>query len=247
MRVRWVAVSLLAGAGCFGLPAPAPDSTPPLRGGVLSEPVPSNTPVAEQRPPAAVGGLEEPDDPLTLAAECLGRGDQPAAATHLAAYVRAHPDQIMFRAHLAELLLKLDRDAEAKAQFERFVADAQDATGPPRGHLVHCHTRLMELGRRADDRLAELFHRGVGLLLLVNDADGDHREEILCQALKALTEAKELRPTDPRVHFYLAEAHDRAGNRRGAAVERATARNLSAPGALTPSESRRLAVAGTTE
>ena len=232
MRVRWVAVSLIAAAGCFGMPPPMPESGPPVR---------------DQSPPAAAGGLDEPDDPLTLAAECLGRGDQPAAATHLATYVRGHPDQIVFRAHLAELLLKLDRDAEAKAQFERFVADAQDATGPPRGHLVLCHTRLMEIGQRADDRFAELFHRGVGLLLLVNDADDDTREEILCQALKALTEAKELRPSDPRVHFYLADAHDRAGNRRGAAAERAAVRNLAAPGALTPSESRRLAVAGTTE
>ena len=237
MRVRWVAVSLIAAAGCFGMPAPVPES--PLAPRAV-DPAPLRAAAKPEDPP-------EPDDPLTLAAECLGRGDQPAAATHLAAYVRAHPDQIMFRAHLAELLLKLDRDAEAKAQFERFVADAQDATGPPRGHLVHCHTRLMELGQRADDRFAERFHRGVGLLLLVNDAADDTREEILCQAIKALIEAKEIRPADPRVHFYLADAHDRAGNRRGAATERAAARNLAAPGALTPSESRRLAVAGTTE
>lgn len=245
MRIRWVAVSLIAAAGCFGMPPPVPtDPSPnPLPHGERG----LSAPLSLSGKGAGGLGAAEPDDPLTLAAECLGRGDQLAASTHLAAYVRAHPDQIMFRAHLAELLLKLDRDAEAKAQFERFVADAQDATGPPKGHLVHCHTRLMELGQRADDRFAELFHRGVGLLLLVNDADGDTREEILCQALKALTEAKELHPTDPRVHFYLADAHDRAGNRRGADVARAAARNLSAPGVLTPSESRRLAVAGATD
>lgn len=221
MRARWLAVGLLGVIGCTALPVPEADDAPPRVAATPEEPV-------------------EPADLLTLAAECMQRGDEPAAAAHLDAYVRAHPDQLMFRAHLAELLLRVDRPADAKAHFERFVAGAQAATGPPHDHLVHCHTRLMEIGQKTDDRFAELFHRGVGLVLLAADADDDTREEILCQALRALVEAKELRPTDPRVQLYLADAHDLAGNRRAADVARAAARNLGRPGALTPTESARL-------
>jgi hypothetical protein len=147
---------------------------------------------------------------------------------------------------LAELLLRLDRITEAKAEFEQFIAAAQKATGPVRGHVVHCHTRLMEIAQRADDPFAEAFHRGVGLVLIVANLDAtgatedDSREEIVCLAVTALMEARERRPTDPRAALYLAEAHDLAGNRRAAEVSRTAARNMLAPGALTPAESMRL-------
>lgn len=254
MRVRWLTVGVVVAAGCNTLLTPTPKPHAGIepapvavreneRGDPLAgdRTVPQPAPPVEPPPPA--------DDPLTLAADCLERGDRPAAAGHLGSYVRAHPDEIMFRAHLAELLLKLDRPAEAKAQFERFVAAAQETTGPPRAHLVHCHTRLMEIGQRADDRSAEVFHRGVGLLLLVTNppADDDQtaaaREQILCRAITALIEASELRPTDPRVRLYLADAHARAGNRRGADAARAAARRLTGPGTLTPAEQGRLALA----
>ena len=241
MRLRWLAVVVLGVAGCEVMRAPVPESSP-------------LAPRADRVATASSDGLPSPgspaeDDPLTLAAKCLEQGDQVAACAHLETYVRKHPEQVMFRAHLAELLLKLDRLPDAKTHFERFVADAQDATGGPQRHLVHCHTRLMEIGRRSDDPLAEAFHRGVGLLLLVRQQDADpvnrddgFREEILCKSLKALTEAKERRPTDPRVNLYLAEVYDRMDNRRGADSARAAARNRVVPGTLTPSEQRRLAL-----
>jgi hypothetical protein len=250
MRVRWLVVGAIAVAGCETLLTPAAKTPPPV---VAAAPVPLRAAAQPPVPSPVVAASATqpapalPPDALTLFAECQQRGDPSAAAAHLGAYVREHPDQLMFRAHLAELLLTLDRPTDAKAHFERFVAAAQDAAGPPKAHLVHCHTRLMEIGQRAGDRFAEVFHRGAGLLLLVNntDADADTREEILCRALKALAEAKELRPTDPRAYVYLADAHDRAGNRRAADVARAAARHLTAPGALTPPESRRLAFAAT--
>ncbi len=189
-----------------------------------------------------------PDDPLTLAAECLERGDKPAAATHLDAYVRLHPEQIMFRAHLAELLLKLDRLPDSRRHFEQFIAAAQEATGSPRSHVVHCHTRLMEIGQREEDAFAEEFHRGVGLLLLVKElqaagvSDEGMMEEVLCKALAALKAAEELRPNDPRVQFYLAEAFDRTENRRAADLALVAARKHAFPGALTPQETRRLSM-----
>jgi tetratricopeptide (TPR) repeat protein len=197
-------------------------------------------------PPASPGTIvpgPSDDDHLALAAECTERGDQPAAATHLERYVKAHPDQLMFRAHLAELLFKIEQPERAKFHFERFVGDAQSATGPPHAHLVHCHTRLMELGGRADDRHAETLHRGIGLILLVKDAPADEfREEMLCKAIKALLEAAEEKPTDARVQLYLSEAHALAGNRRAADTAREKARTLATPGVLTVAEARRLAI-----
>jgi hypothetical protein len=62
----------------------------------------------------------------------------------------------------------------------------------------------MEIGLRTDDHFAEVFHRGVGLLLLVKeherttDRDEGFSEEMLCKAIKALGEAKEMKPTDPK-------------------------------------------------
>ncbi len=238
MRSRWLAVGALAVAGCQTLLAPA--SRPePVR---ATEPAPPRfavTPPAIVPASATVPAVPaadtppDPADPLTLAAERLEAGDRSAACVYLEAYVHAHPDQLMFRAHLAELLLQLDRPAEARRHFERFVADARNATGTPRTHLVHCHTRLMEIGQRAGDRFAEVYHRGAGLLLLLKEQDKDPAarddelcEEVLCRAMAALVEAKELRPADARVRLYLADVYDRAGNRRAADVERAAARAM---------------------
>src|SRR5262249_50104940 len=130
----------------------------------------------------------------------------------------------------------------AKVHLERFVADAQGSTGPPRDHLVHAHTRLLEIALRADDPFAEEFHRGVGLFLLVKEQDGDAGrdeglcEEMLCKAMKALCQGRELGRGAPRAGLYLAEVYDRMGNRRAAEAERAAARGGVVAGALTPVE-----------
>jgi thioredoxin-like negative regulator of GroEL len=175
----------------------------------------------------------EPDH-LTLTAECLEKGDHAGAATHLEAYVRRHPDQFMFRAQLAELLVRLGKDDAAKAEFEAFAADAAKAPGA-RNQLVHAHTRLMEIAQRAGDRFAEAYHRGAGLLLLVKqlekagDPDEGFREEVLCKALRALQEARELDPADMPARLRLAEVFDRTHNRRAADAERAATDVLRLP------------------
>jgi hypothetical protein len=216
MRFRWLALPLIGIAGCTALPSP-------------------------ELVQAVV--CEEADDPLTLAAECLGRGEESAAAGHFETYVRDHPDQVMFRIHLSDLLFKLHRLAEARSHYERFIGDAQDSTGPPKSRLIHCHTKLMEIAQLTDDRFGELFHRGVGLLLLTREetADEEVGEEILCRAIKALREAADEHPADPRVHVYLAEAYERSGNRRAAEISRAAARNNATPYRMTPNESRTVA------
>src|SRR5262245_24100082 len=138
MRVVWFAAGLLALLGCGVMRNQDPSPTPPPKGeGLESSPSPLG----------GGGGGWDPDA-LGRAAACLERGDATGAAGHLETYVCRHPDQIMFRVQLAELLIRVGQDAMAKAHYERFVADAQSATGPPRGHLVTAHTRLMEIAQR---------------------------------------------------------------------------------------------------
>lgn len=220
MRVYGFALGLILTLGCTSLPVPE-----------HSEP-----PTSIELPEIAVE-----DDPLTQAADCLARGDEPAAANHFEVYVRRNPDQLMFRVHLADLCFKLQRTTDAKAHYERFIAGAQDSTGTPQSRLVHCHTRLMEIAQEASDTFGELFHRGVGLVILTRQEsdDPETREEILCKAITTLVEAKNLRPNDPRVCVYLAEAHERAGNRRAADTAR-RARNRMTPQSLTSNELRQL-------
>jgi hypothetical protein len=240
--MRALAFAVLALSGCVlarvplegGLPAPPfhPDTLPSDQCGQWDLLVPSVLSVLS-------APLAEPDS-LTLAAECLERGDRARAAVHLEDYVCRHPDQWMFRVQLAEMLLALGRDAMARAHFERFIADAPSSTGPVRGQIINAHTRLMEIAQRAGDRFGELLHRGVGLLLLARtqeklpeaDADPAFAEEMLCKALLALREAKELRPSDARTRGYLADALERCGNRRAAEAERAGITTALLPGEL---------------
>src|SRR5205823_6795831 len=128
---------------------------------------------------------------LSRAADCLDRGDLAAAARHLEAHVVEHPDQVVFRAQLADLLFRLERLPEAQAHFEATVAGAQD--GPPvvRRELVHYHTRLMEIARERADEYAEHLHRGIGLYLVgthLADRGGEagEVERLMCKAAAAL-------------------------------------------------------------
>jgi predicted Zn-dependent protease len=249
MRVRNVLFVSLVLAGCQSARTPTRSYPPPF----LGAQAPAD-PRITARPPEVLAAsasvpaeaVPEPEDALTLAAECLQRGDEPAACVHLEAHVRRHPEQVMFRFRLAELLLRNGKPELARFHLERFAADAQEAGLPLREQLVACHTHLMELARDADDPFAEQFHRGVGLLLVAEQPETDEtfREEVLCKAVKALTAARELRPDDARVRLYLAEARSRLGNSKGADAERRAARNAARPGSLTPAEQQRLALAG---
>lgn len=247
MRVALLVVLAGVVAGCESVrPAPPsavtgpPPVTAPVR--AIKAPPPKG-PVEELRAASAPARAPE-DDPLALMTRCLERDDHLGAATHLETYVERHTDQPMFRLQLAELYLRAGRAAEAQEHYERFAAAAQ--FGPSlRPHLVTAHIRLRELAVRSGDRFGEPFHRGVGLLLLAREQDGAKDrdaafcEEMLCKALAALTEAKEQKPGDARVRVYLAEVHERAGNRLAADAERAAARGDVAA-ALTEPESEAL-------
>ncbi|AWM39576.1 hypothetical protein GobsT_20820 [Gemmata obscuriglobus] len=255
MRVALLFVLLGVVVGCESLHAPAPPSPP-------KQPPPVTAPVrVVGRPPEAPKTAVEvlrasatsaaPQDPpeedqLALVAQCLERSDHLGAAGHLETYVNGHADQHLFRLQLAELYLQADRVTDARGHYERFAAAAQ--AGPPAlyPHLVTAHIKLREIAMRSGDRFAEPFHRGVGLLLLVREQDGAKArdaafcEELLCKALAALTEAKARKPGDARVLVYLAEVHERAGNRSAAGAERAAARSDVIGGELTGAERRPL-------
>ena len=211
--------------GCEALrPTPA-EVHVPLR------PAPLAAPLVPQPPSEVLRASAKqvaPADTLALVAKCLERADVSGAAGHLETYVHAHPDQPLFRFQLAELYARCDRPGDARFHYERFVTEAEGATLRP--HVVTGHIKLMAIAQRSGDRFGELLHRGAGLLLLVREQDGAKGrdpvfcEEMTCKALRALADAKELRPSDPQARAFLADALDRVGSRRAAANERAAAR-----------------------
>ena len=243
-RVR-LALLLAAAAGCQAVSTRPPQ--PPL---------PPPTARATAQPSAPVQQVAftptttKPDDPstppdeLTLAADCLERGDDSAAATHLERHVGQHPDQIVFRARLADLLTRLDRLPEAQAHFEAAAAAAQDGPAAARREMVHYHTRLMEIARHREDAYAEHLHRGIGLYLVgsrLADKDAGEAERLLCKAAAALKEAQDIRPDDARPAWYLYRAWSQLDQPRPAerALRKAVANAPFSP--LTPAESRELA------
>lgn len=250
MRVAPILVLMGTLVGCESLRAPAPPP-PPVQPPPVTAPVrvvgkPPEAPktsVEVLRASATVPAQAPPeDDHLSLVAKCLEREDHLGAAGHLETYVKRHTDQHLFRLQLAELYLRADRVADARSHYEQFAADAQTGPATLQPHLVTAHIKLREIAMRSGDRFAEAFHRGVGLLLLVREQDGTKErdaafcEEMLCKALTALTEAKGRKPGDARVCAYLAEVHERAGNRLAAGAERAAARADVVGGTLTAAE-----------
>jgi predicted Zn-dependent protease len=249
MRLRCVLFAVLALTGCESLRSSRPGPVArPVNPMVVSEPVAAMVALAAEAPGADAPGSPGGIDSLTLFGESLARGDDAAACHHLEDYVREHPDQPLFRVQLADLLQRTGEADRGRVHLDRFTADARECGKPLWGPLVSAHTRLMDLAALDDDPFAEALHRGLGLLVLVEQQDADaerdeaFREQLLCKAVKSLTEAKRLRPEDARVRLALAEAFTRMGNVRAADAERRAARNATRPGSLAASDQRRLAI-----
>jgi thioredoxin-like negative regulator of GroEL len=124
-------------------------------------------------PTTVVRGVAPDDefDHLRAAALLVDRGQIAPAIPHLKAHLKLHPDAPMIRAYLAELLLKTGHDAEARTHYEMFVREAGGQDGLAKHHLVHAHTKLMEIAAESDDTFREQFHRGAALLHLANEGD----------------------------------------------------------------------------
>jgi tetratricopeptide (TPR) repeat protein len=161
---------------------------------------------------------------LSLAAAFLEKGQDTTAAEHMGNYLRLQPDHVVVRVHYADLLLRLGRPSEAREQFERFVADAQVRPALAEEHLVHCHSRLMEIAEGLEDEYSEHLHRGIGLYLLAKqraelpDAPGElSAEGMLCKAAGELTLASRGRPDEARPCWYLSAVWTELAQRRPAA------------------------------
>src|SRR3954462_14259628 len=153
MRVRFALLLLLAAVGCESL-RPAAQNPPnaPLRVAAKPPEIPKQ-PVEVLRTSATQPPTAEPQAPaevdsLTLAAQCIERSDIRGATTHLDTYVRAHPDQPLYRLQLAELYLRTDKPANAKFHYEEFAKAAQDAPAL-QGYRVTAHIKLMEMSQRS--------------------------------------------------------------------------------------------------
>jgi tetratricopeptide (TPR) repeat protein len=187
---------------------------------------------------------------LSLAAAFLAQGQDEQAAPHLAEYLEAQPDHLVIRAHYAELLLRLERRGDARAQFERFIAEAQDHETLARQHLVHCHSRLMEIAEGEEDEYAEHLHRGIGLYLLghqrarLDDPDGAPAAEgLLCKAAGELTVAQLRRPNEARPWWYLYAVWSELAQQQPAARALRAAEAAAPLSSLTPAEQRDLYLA----
>jgi tetratricopeptide (TPR) repeat protein len=241
-----LALLFAAIAGCQSVPPQPPASPPPTPAATPKPPVVLK-PVSNLKPEPVPEAVIAPD-PLSLAADCLERGEDAAAVGHLENHIRAHPDQVIFRAQLADLLVRMDRLTDAQSHFELAASYAQDGPPAARRELVHYHTRLMELARRREDAFAEHLHQGIGLYLvamrLASDGDAGDVERLMCKAAAALKEAQIARPDDARPAWYLYRVWSHLDQPRPAdrALRQAVA---NAPfSQLTPSETRELALAG---
>ncbi|MDW8264626.1 MAG: tetratricopeptide repeat protein [Gemmataceae bacterium] len=187
---------------------------------------------------------------LSLAAAYLEQGDEAAACPHLAQYVAAHPEHVVIRAHLAELLFRLERYAEARHHFEQCVALGQEEEGPANRRLILCHSRLMEIAELSGDEYAIHLHRGIGLFLLALERSALPEaggllptESLLCKAAGELSLARLERPDEARPSWYLYEVWSRLPLRQ-AALRHLRAAAAAAPFSyLTPAEHRSLQLA----
>lgn len=149
---------------------------------------------------------------LSLAAAYLEAGEEAKACPHLARYIAARPEHLSIRLHYADLLLRLHRPKEARPEFERYVADAQEQGEPASRNLLHCHSLLMEIAEDEEDEYNEHLHRGIGLLLLARqratlpDEEGAFSTEgLLCKAAGELALARMQKPTQGRPCWYLSQ------------------------------------------
>ena len=187
---------------------------------------------------------------LSLAAALLEKGDQEEACKHLALYVRSHPDHLGPRVHYAELLFRLKRPAEAKAEFEGAVSLAQEDADAAISHLLQCHTRLMEIADAEEDEYGIHLNRGIGVYYLacqrapMQGCQGKlHPEALLCQAAGELALARMVRPGEARPCWYLHEVWSRLDQRRPALNNLREAEALAPFSHLTAAEARALQMA----
>jgi len=253
-RCAWLTVPFLL-LGCQSLPGGGTEAARVTAERTWSE---GQTAMREGRPEQAVECYEQSlaADPrrtrtlLSLAAAELERGDEAGASRYMAQYVADRPHDLKVRAYYAELLLRLRQMPAARAEFERYDADAQDQGPFTSKQLVHCHSRLSKIAADQEDEYAEHLHRGIGLYLLgqarakLPDPEGElSAEGLLCKAATELTQAQVQRPREARPSLYLYEVWSRLGQSQPAKHWLNAAGDAAPFSYLTPAEKRQLRLA----
>jgi tetratricopeptide (TPR) repeat protein len=187
---------------------------------------------------------------LSLAAAYLEKGDDPAACAEMQQYLKAHPGHDQVRVHYAELLVRLERLAEAKVEFQRFIAAAQERDDANVRQRIHCHSRLMEIAQVEDDDYGIHLHRGVGLYLLAceraklaNPEGPLPVEGLLCRAAGDLSVARVHRPEQARPCWYLYKVWTALGQQQPAQRWLQKAGEAAPFAPLAPAEQRELELA----
>jgi tetratricopeptide (TPR) repeat protein len=182
-------------------------------------------------PPNAVAAPTE--ESLRQAAACLESGDDAGALPLLQAYLASHPDHVILRAHLGELLLRLHKRIEAQKEFEQYLTDASCQGEAAGRHVIHSHTRLAEIARDNGNAYEERLHRGIGLYLLARQVAGGGEkddepdpESLLFKAIKQLDQAVKEAPREARPHWYLYLAWSQLGQTHPARTNLQRARQL---------------------
>jgi hypothetical protein len=184
---------------------------------------------------------------LSLAAAWLEKDDDAKAALYLALYVAAHPEHFTVRMQYVELLQRLKRSADARTELEGLVADLQDQERAGDEHIIHCHSRLMQLAEKSDDFYDEHLHRGIGLYLLSrqrgllsSDPEMDCPQALLCKAAAELIQASRMRPDEARPHYYLHRVWSGLMQSQPSRRSLLAAEDAAPFSYLTPSEQRQL-------
>jgi tetratricopeptide (TPR) repeat protein len=190
------------------------------------------------------------EDHLGLAAAYIAKDMPIDACFHLTKYVQARPDQLVIRSRYAELLVRLKKVQQAQAELEGCIAQAQEKGGRANDHMIHCHSRLVQIAEQSGDRYREHLHRGIGLFLIAGKrsslpepASEFSAEGIYCKAAAELTLAQLHHPEEAQPYWYLYKVWQELGQRQPA-LDQLRMAQASAPFTfLTPAEQRDLQLA----
>jgi tetratricopeptide (TPR) repeat protein len=216
LRRLWV-ICWLTCLGCHSIVLPDTGSDPELAASLWQQ---GQVAMQAGEADTAIGFYEQSlaADPsatrshLSLAAAYLEKGNETSACAQLEKYLQAHPEHHQVRMHYAELLVRLERTTEAKDEFRRFIAEAQERGNSTLGQRIHCHSRLMQLAQDEDDDYGIHLHRGIGLYLLalerakLADPQGQLSvESLLCRAAGDLSVAHARQPEQAQPCWYLCQ------------------------------------------
>jgi hypothetical protein len=239
---------LIAILGCQTSPALVTKQGEPKADPPAPEQTRDSATASAVRPPAPEP--ETPADHLAEASRCIERDDLRSAGDQLASYLAAKPDALAVRVQYAEILASLNRRAEARSQFNQFLAVAQEQKTDSSATMIHVYRRLMEISEEGHDEYGIHLYRGIGLYLLaqrqtqigVSEPEMPV-ESILCKAAAELKQAYDERPDEAQASWYLFQVWSRLGQRHPALAHLRDAHEAAPFSYLSPAEARKLSMA----